>query len=213
MESKLKIIRTSESDPIERLNHWNPLIRKAYRSRYSSCLNQIIKHSGNLLELGIGGGYTIPFLINKGFKVIGLDLHDKLKYIKKIYEDVDSLVRGNALNLPFVSDSIDVVLVVSLLEHLDDPKKAILEIKRVLKKNGKVVIGIPIKNFLTSIWFFLTRSCAFHEHRSHRSIIKIIKKYLKVIYESKLSLLFPFLTYYTVLRCKNVCACNEKGEV
>ena len=47
------------------------------------------------------------------------------------------------VSLPFMSDFFDIVVCSHVLEHVKDDKKAILEIKRVLKKNGLAVIGVP----------------------------------------------------------------------
>ena len=99
-----KVLKTSKSDPITRLEHWNPLIRKAYKSRFLVCFQQLEKGNGKLLELGIGSGYTIPHLSHQGFKVYGIDLHGKLPDIKNGYQAVH-IRRGNdALPSGIISD-------------------------------------------------------------------------------------------------------------
>jgi ubiquinone/menaquinone biosynthesis C-methylase UbiE len=43
------------------------------------------------------------------------------------------------------------------MEHIENPKKAFSEIKRVLKKDGYVVILVPTNNILFNlIWWFVT---------------------------------------------------------
>ena len=47
--------------------------------------------------------------------------------------------------LPFEDQKFDVILIVDVIHHLDDIKKNINEIKRVLKKGGKLLIYEPNK--------------------------------------------------------------------
>ncbi|KKQ77576.1 MAG: Methyltransferase type 11 [Parcubacteria group bacterium GW2011_GWC1_38_6] len=53
--------------------------------------------------------------------------------------DVVSSVYG----LPFDDSSFDIVLCMVVLEHLEDPKKAIAEMLRVLRPGGKILISVP----------------------------------------------------------------------
>ena len=53
---------------------------------------------------------------------------------------------ASALELPFSDLSIDMVLCLDLLEHLPNDDKAIQEIARVLKNNGKLILTTPCQN-------------------------------------------------------------------
>lgn len=52
-------------------------------------------------------------------------------------------VFGDALSLPFRSESIDTVLLLEVLEHLPDPDRALGEIARVLHPSGRLVLSVP----------------------------------------------------------------------
>ncbi len=54
---------------------------------------------------------------------------------------------GDILNLQFGDNSIDAIICLSVLEHVTDPFRAIIEIYRVLKPNGIFLLSAP---FLTS---------------------------------------------------------------
>jgi len=45
--------------------------------------------------------------------------------------------------LPFGDAEFDVVLCCSVLEHLEDPRKAIAEMMRVLKPQGSIIVSVP----------------------------------------------------------------------
>lgn len=50
---------------------------------------------------------------------------------------------ASVYELPFNAEEFDVILCMSVLEHLEGPAKAILEMKRVLKVGGSIIISVP----------------------------------------------------------------------
>ncbi len=57
------------------------------------------------------------------------------------FRNVD--VVGDAHLLPYQDDSVDAIYCEAVLEHLNDPAKAVSEMRRVLKPGGKVVAMTP----------------------------------------------------------------------
>lgn len=53
--------------------------------------------------------------------------------------------RGSVYELPFENDEFDAVVSSDVIEHLEDVERYISEIKRVVKKNGVIVISTPIR--------------------------------------------------------------------
>ncbi|MCK4666415.1 class I SAM-dependent methyltransferase [Candidatus Dependentiae bacterium] len=80
-----------------------------------------------------------------GFEKIFQRTFSKYKQIIKIgiphIGQVDII--GDAMNLPLKSNSIDLILNSSIIEHLENPEIAIDEIYRTLKPGGKVYVEIP----------------------------------------------------------------------
>ena len=60
-----------------------------------------------------------------------------------------SCVHSEAQNLPFVNNSVNKIIIVDAFHHFQNQKQVIKEIKRVLNKNGKVIIEEfnPVKIF------------------------------------------------------------------
>lgn len=50
----------------------------------------------------------------------------------------------NVLNLPFGEEEFDMVICNHVMEHIEDDRKAMRELYRVLKKNGKGIIQVPM---------------------------------------------------------------------
>ena len=112
-----------------------------------------------ILDVGCASGWFIS-KISKKFpkaKCYGIDIYDKgIKYAKKIYPKIEFKV-ADAHKIPYKKNTFDLVICTEVLEHLDNPKSAILEIKRVLKKGGVAVIELDSGNLLFSIVWYLWR--------------------------------------------------------
>ena len=57
------------------------------------------------------------------------------------------LLNGSVLQMPYEDGFFDTVLLISILEHLkpEQLKQAFSEIRRVLRKGGQVVYGVPVE--------------------------------------------------------------------
>jgi len=86
---------------------------------------------GRLLDIGCGKKPYKNYFNN--IKYIGLDSDKNSK----------ADVIGNAWDLPFESDSFDVVLAIQSLEHIEKLSESVEEISRVLKKGGVAFISVP----------------------------------------------------------------------
>ena len=57
-------------------------------------------------------------------------------------------VKADILNLPFEDESFDVIFCNHVLEHIEDDRKAMSELYRVMKKGGWGILQVPMKNSL-----------------------------------------------------------------
>lgn len=95
-----------------------------------------IKNKDSVLDAACGTGYA----------TVGVGIDNDLEAIafaKKHYKA--KFVVGNILDMPFTDNSFDVVTSFETIEHVD-ANKFLREIKRVLKKDGILVLSTPQKN-------------------------------------------------------------------
>lgn len=103
--------------------------------------------SGNVLDLGCGdGSLAIPLLKYDYNNLICIDssslmLEKFLKNLENINYNIDklTLIRADALNLPLISESVDLVIANNLFHLVSDPFKVLKEINRVLSPIGKFI--------------------------------------------------------------------------
>lgn len=97
----------------------------------------------DVLDVGCGAAYGTEMLRKEGQArlVVGLDIN--LDHVQSINTLGLTLIRGDAMKLPFNDESFDVITAFEVIEHLDDPQKALGEIRRVLKTGGVALISTP----------------------------------------------------------------------
>lgn len=104
----------------------------------------IHKKEGKILEVGVGTGKNLKFYDDKS-KVIGIDISlkmlDKAKIIlNELGKNNITLAQMDAQNLKFKDNSFDYVVCTFVLCSVPDPVKVLMEMKRVCKKNGKILM-------------------------------------------------------------------------
>ncbi|MFA5813642.1 MAG: methyltransferase domain-containing protein, partial [Patescibacteria group bacterium] len=97
--------------------------------------------------LDIGGGLRTKASKGNRLDTKNFWLED---YIKKVdYKVLDKVqayqpdIVGDVQNLPLPDESVEAVICIAVLEHVEEPQKAVKEIYRVLKPCGYCFIYVP----------------------------------------------------------------------
>lgn len=77
---------------------------------------------------------------------------DHLEYISADLFSPIVDVKADILDLPFDDESFDVIFCNHVLEHIEDDKKAMSELYRVMKKGGWGIFQVPMKNSLETTY-------------------------------------------------------------
>lgn len=98
-----------------------------------------LKDTDKILDLGCGP--TVPSrLFGKG-KITGLEpLAKKLNLTRKNAVPGVKIIQGKGERMPFKDSSFRFVVCRNVIDHTQDPNKVIDEIKRVLKKDGYLLL-------------------------------------------------------------------------
>ena len=97
-----------------------------------------------VLDLGIGTGVSLNYYPTKGH-IVGIDLSNGMlrEARKKIRErslEHASVLQGNALGLPFGSNTFDHVFISHVISVVSDPYQLIREAQRVAKPDARIVV-------------------------------------------------------------------------
>ncbi|ACX73022.1 Methyltransferase type 11 [Methanocaldococcus vulcanius M7] len=156
----------------EEYDRWFDENEIIYKSEIEALKRHIPKGKG--LEIGVGTGrFAKPFNIK-----IGVDISKKMAEIAK-KRGIDVIIaRGE--DLPFNDNEFDFVLINTVLEFSEDPKKMLKEAKRVLKNGGKIIIGIIDKDsFLGKMYEKKKQKSKFYKDAnflSAREVIEMLKE-------------------------------------
>ncbi len=109
---------------------------------------------GTVLDVGAGHGYVTCQMASVAEHVTALDATDKYRQAARDLAQMNgitniSFVDGNAYELPFSDESFDTVALLEILEHLDDPAKAVGEAWRVARR--RVVVTVPAHDRMTEL--------------------------------------------------------------
>ena len=112
---------------------------------YFDRLEELAKQSTAFLDAGCGDNRTSDELEGPALRV-GIDLQRNAEF--------GTYVCANLENVPFVSDTFDLVGCRYVVEHLSEPTWAFSELKRVMKPGGRILIQTVN---CTSFLIFLSR--------------------------------------------------------
>lgn len=105
---------------------------------------------GNFLDVGCGAGYSMKKAEDKGCKVFGIDPdpggHGVGREGSNFFVGEVIIKKAFAEEIPFESEMFETVYSSHVLEHVNDETKTLQEMKRVLKKDGVLIIGMPTSN-------------------------------------------------------------------
>jgi ubiquinone/menaquinone biosynthesis C-methylase UbiE len=118
---------------------------------------------GNTLEVAIGTGLNLP-RYSDDVGITGVDLSEEMLAIARDRADrmgrVVELREGDAHDLPFDDESFDSVVCTYSLCQIPDPRKAVSEMKRVLRAGGKLILVDHIRSSVRPL-FWLQRAIEF----------------------------------------------------
>jgi len=106
-------------------------------------LARYVKSGHGVLDLGCGNGRLLEILKDKKIIYTGVDSSRNLIEIAKKRHPGHNFITANALNLPFVDSSFDIIYSLAVLHHIPSRELRLAflkEAKRVLKAEGVLVL-------------------------------------------------------------------------
>lgn len=130
----------------------NPLIRwlvTRLSAQVASLLDRIDALNGFGLDVGCGEGHMLGYLADHHVlgDLVAVDLMPGKLEFAKHYFPVCTYLNADATSLPFKNGHFDYALAVEILEHLPDPSRIVVEIRRAVKPGGHFIVSVPHEPF------------------------------------------------------------------
>jgi ubiquinone/menaquinone biosynthesis C-methylase UbiE len=123
---------------------------KEVTSERLECLTDIIKElsirpGSHVLDVGSGTGILLPFLIqavDAVGKIMALDFSIKMLHQAKAknFSPIVDYIQADIVAVPLPDNSVDLAICNSAFPHFSDKAKALKEIARVIKNDGRLAI-------------------------------------------------------------------------
>jgi len=146
-----RFARGSEDDA--QISGWSPTGLRRRLAAFGALVPSLdIPGSACVLDLGCGGGTYVRYLAGLGHRAIGLDYSlPSLERARAADPGPKGLyLAGEAYALPFGTASFDLVVSIGVLQTLGEPERALVEMARVLRPGGALVVEALNRRALVS---------------------------------------------------------------
>lgn len=111
-------------------------------------LARIVSQGKVILDIASGEGYGTNLIAQTAKFAYGVDISEEaISHASKKYSAPNiKFIKGSTSDVPLEDASIDVVVSFETLEHHDEHEKMFSEIKRVLRKDGALLLSSPEKS-------------------------------------------------------------------
>jgi len=133
----MRIYEYQRNYELEQSYWWFVGVRAMIKTMLSLSLGD--SRLGTVLDVGCGTGALLDQLRDRARQVWGVDgSQEALRYCR--LRGHQNIMLAEACCLPFASERFDAILAIGLIEHLEDDAAFLVEMKRVLKPNGVLVL-------------------------------------------------------------------------
>lgn len=184
------------------------------RRRIIRCLVEKIGSTLNnpnprILDVGCGTGANLKMLADYG-KAEGVDISPQaIEFCRE--RGLDSVKLGAAEHLPYESDSFELVTALDVVEHLDDDVAGLREMRRVLGRDGRLLLFVPAFMFLWGVQDEVSN------HRRRYTLPSLLKAVEAAGFSiewtsyANISFFLPVLVVRSVMRWLSLGAATEYG--
>lgn len=135
-----------EMSEVEGNNWWHEGRRRILCDTLESILKNI--KNPTILDVGCGTGGTSNAFLKFG-DLTGTDFSlSALKLASK--KGLENIFRSTLTDIPLKNNSFDAITALDVIEHVKDDSAVLLEMKRLIKQNGHIIITVPAFQFLWS---------------------------------------------------------------
>ena len=186
--------------------YYKPLIGKIYRARIEQALSLLTPPYKSILEIGYGSGILLPSLCKMSQSVFGIDLQANPERLKEPLNKLGircTLIQGDIADKHFGEGVFDLIVAISIFEHIAELGSRIEQIEKLLCPSGQLLVGMPrVDKYMNSAFRIIGHKNIDQIHvTDHKQLIKAASRYFNLIDTLRLPKGFPatLCLYFSLL--------------
>ena len=196
------------SDPL--IFYYRFIVGFLYRRRMQIGLNFLKPSYESVLEFGHGSGLLLPTLASISKKLFAIDIDSNPILVRESLKKLNinaEISNKDLFERGYKSESFDLVIAFSVFEHIKDPRDILKELFRILKPNGKLLVGMPrVDAAMEKMFAFIGFNDINSLHvTSHKDFLFSANKYFELIKIKHMPFFLPSCAslYYNMFFGKN----------
>jgi SAM-dependent methyltransferase len=140
-----------------RSRFYPPSFRGMY-NRFQDVIDELARPEDAVLDAGCGSGRVFAHGLSRRVRrVVGVDVTDE----SRANANLTDAVKGDLARLPLRGASFDLIVMSHVAEHLEAPEGAFVELARVLRPGGRLLLLTPNR------WHYVPLAARLLPHRLH----------------------------------------------
>lgn len=157
-----------------------------------------VKKEDKIVDLACGKGHFAYEIAKRGITVIATDIKSPIDEMPKS-EFLINFLQCDAKYLPIENESVDKILMSSFLQMVREDKLILRECRRILKKNGLLVLSVPTEYLYIQKLYHSNWIC-----RTLKNMLNFPEKYEMLLSDLNDSFGVKGKGYYSLLEIKDL---------
>lgn len=134
----------------------NPFIQWIFTHRLAWAVNQCGDDKNiSVLDAGCGDGRVAKMLSEKGYiRITGIDFNENVTQLS--VPNAEFLCE-DLTKTTFQDNTFDVIIILDVLEHFENLNPPLVELRRILRPGGKLLVSMPTENIIYKIGRFILK--------------------------------------------------------
>ncbi len=194
---------------VEETHWWYVGRRRILESFVADIRASLNKSELRILDVGCGTGANLKMLARYG-KSEGVELSEQALHFCR-QRGLEAVQFGAAESLPYADNSFDLVTFLDVLEHLDDDRAGLAEIRRVLHPDGRALLFVPAFMFLWGVQDEVSNHRRRYTRRELSRVVAAAGLEVERASYANFTFFFPVLLVRWIMRLLKLRAATEYG--